>query len=206
MRVLFLIFLLYPFFTISGQHPDVQHEPFHQPVDSFGGFRYLHVTARPGDTTALHFHRNPICYLTISGTKVWLDEGDGNQRTVLLPTGWIGSDYYESTNPLLHRFAVVGENSLNLIGIEKVYYTEYKPPPDLNPIFNEDGFVIFDLDWEAFDKINQPYPAVIVSGVLGYKNGSVKGSGALIYSTDSVVNVSNDFRCLLVLPGTELRR
>lgn len=109
--------LLFTTFLCYGQ-PLVHEEPYHTPIFQNKHFRVLNVKASSGDTTLFHIHENDIAYITLSGSTVWLQELDKDGRTVDLPTDWIGSNVTHSKDPLIHRFANVGEANFHLLAIE----------------------------------------------------------------------------------------
>lgn len=177
---------------ICAQHPDVHEESFHTPVHSFGGLRYLRVEAQSGDTTALHFHRLPICYLTIAGTEVWLDETMNGSRTASLPTGWIGSDFYGRETPFLHRFAVTGDTPLLLIGVEKLGPIVHIPLPEMSPIYEADGFLVFKMTLLEFSFWPQTeYPGIVSEGILVAPSGEKRGPGSLIFAGEVYASEGN---------------
>lgn len=179
----FLLVMMLQGLGLFAQYPDVHEEPFHTPILTFGGLRYLRVEASQGDTTSLHFHRNPICYLTVSGTEVWLDETNGKSRTATIPTGWIGSDFYESGTPFLHRFAVIDSMPLLLIGVEKTGAGEPILLPKISPVYASDEFLVFEMPYESFQLMDLAgYPAIVSAGVLVAPSGEKRGPGTLIFA------------------------
>ena len=108
---------LFAAFLCQSQ-PFVHEEPHHIPIIQNRFVRVLNVEAKEGDTTQFHIHANDIAYLSIKGSKVWLQELGKEGRIVSLPDDWIGSDTTYSYNPFVHRFANIGSNNFQLIAIE----------------------------------------------------------------------------------------
>lgn len=168
---------------LKAQYPDVHEEPFHVPVYEWDCLRFLSVRANPGDTTAYHVHRNPIVYLTIQGTEVWLDDVGSDPRTASLPDAWVGSDLYGPGDTLLHRFAVSGESSLKIVAVERLgdcAVTYDKPTGE--PFYKENGFSVYAVDWDTY--VNRQYyskfPAVVPPEPI-FREGWVKyGSGHIL--------------------------
>jgi len=166
-RVCFAIGFLYSFFLCvpaMGQHPDVHEESYHVPIFEWDCLRFLNVRANPGDTTAYHIHRNPICYITIHGSEVWLDDAGNDPRRVNLPDAWVGSDHYNNGDTLLHRFSVVGEDALFIIAVERMGPCESsydKPVGD--PFYSENGFSIYSVDWDTYlnERYDIKFPAIV---------------------------------------------
>jgi hypothetical protein len=111
--------LIFLFFSIQlFAQPLVHQEKHYVPIIENRHTRILNVVAKRGDTTQFHIHENNIGYFTISGSKIWLQELNGSPRTVNLPSGWAGSDTTHAGNPMIHRFANIGENDFQLIAVE----------------------------------------------------------------------------------------
>lgn len=174
----------------AAQYPDVHQEPFHKPLLETGPFRYLNVSASPGDTTAMHSHRLPILYLCVSGSEVWLNEEGADQRRVNLPTGWIGSDMYSDSTVFNHRFAVIGDSGLHIIAVERMQRSEHGGLHfETEPIFAENGFVVYALSGENLHDSGKDsgwprafggWPAVLFKGKAVSPSGKESGPGALL--------------------------
>lgn len=104
--------------VLSQAQPLVHQEPHHVPIVETRYLRVLNVNAHRGDTTDYHVHKNDIAYATIKGSRLWLEEFNSEPRTMELPTGWFGSNITHTENPLIHRFANIGENDFQLIAVE----------------------------------------------------------------------------------------
>ena len=104
---------------IFAQVP-VQQEPYHRPVYQDGEIRILEVKLAPGDTSLFHRHDHNIFYCTLHGTRMWLQKENGKSRVAKLPTGWMGDDTAYHINPLVHRIANIGRDSLSLLAVESL--------------------------------------------------------------------------------------
>jgi hypothetical protein len=100
-----------------AQRP-VHQEPQHKPIFENEAIRVLELKFSPGDTSLFHLHDTPILYITLSDTKMWLQEKREDGRTVKLPSGWTGSDFYNSDTTLIHRIANVGDSVLHWIAVQ----------------------------------------------------------------------------------------
>jgi len=163
--VFFLLIINLLPISVSGQnsnYPPVHKEYYHTPVFENDQIRVLNVSASTGDTTALHRHCNPILYLTISGATVGLKEPSGPWRNVELPTGWIGQDIYHSDSCFVHQFAVIGEESLQIVAIEAL--ANAKPLPfSFEPVHREEGFTLFEIDIYMLQEITRySIPIILV--------------------------------------------
>jgi hypothetical protein len=168
--------------TAAAQYPDVSDEPYHMPIFGHDCFRYLNVSANPGDTTNYHVHRNPILYLTIMGSEVWLDEASREPRTVKLSTGWTGSDGYGNGDTLLHRFAVVGDSPLHIIAVEIIGTCANVDHPPTDPFYQEHGFSVYELDWASYmdGGYFEKFPAVVPPFPIHREGWVTYGAGYLI--------------------------
>lgn len=172
--------------TASAQYPEVSEEPYHKPIFEHGCFRYLSVRANPGDTTGYHVHRNPILYLTIQGTEVWLDDAGREPRTAALKTGWVGSDGYENGDTLLHRFAAIGDTPLRIVAVERIGpCTNFDHPPT-DPFYQKHGFSVYSMDWATYiDGGYFEHVAAVVPPLPIYREGwATYGAGYVIRPSD----------------------
>ncbi len=160
----------------QAQYVDVHEEPFHRPVLEHGAFRYLHVEAGMGDTTAMHVHRHPILYVNTVQSQVWLEEPEKPSRESSLPEGWIGSNWYEADSVFIHRFAVLGNSPLMLTAVE---YIRNADEPQIaactEPVYHSHGFVVCSLSVEEYLDYchNGSYPAIVYSENALYTRGRV---------------------------------
>lgn len=141
----FLIFLIISATrAVCQPFPEVHLEPFHQPTFESDYFRILHVDLNVGDTSAFHNHCTPILYLTVQGTEMWLQSVDMNQRSVELPSGWIGSDLYHSDSCFTHRIANIGESQLILRAVQLKRDITLPSLPDFefSAAYSENGFKV----------------------------------------------------------------
>ncbi len=119
-----LLFLALPG-TLPAQVP-VAGEPYHRPVYQNSMMRLLHVRLAPGDTSLFHRHEHNIFYATIRGARMWLQNGEGESRTVKLSDGWIGDNTTHADRPLVHRIANTGRDTLSLLAVES--FLPPRPP------------------------------------------------------------------------------
>jgi len=183
---------------LSGQYVDVHHEPYHQvKQERKGKLRLLEIKAQPGDTCAMHVHRSNLCYLTLQGTKVWLNELGKSPRTVNLPTGYVNSHADYDVNPFTHQFANVGENDFHLFAVEDL---NEAPPIGSDflslkgKIHSSDAFVVSRIvikPKESFHFSSPMHGAAILE----------KGQKALGVRSLKRIKLSQKKRWSLVRPG-----
>lgn len=169
-----------------AQYPDVHEEPFHQPMYGWDCLRFLNVRAAPGDTTALHVHRNPILYLTVSGTEVWLDEPGQEPRVQALRTGWVGSHAHSANDTLVHRFAVTGPDPLHILAIERLEGCTRLDLPLEKPFYEGAGFAVYAIGWGTY--VNRGYvnrfPVVIPPAPILMPGGATYSAGHVLRPVD----------------------
>lgn len=119
MKPTVIVLLCFIFSKTVGQI-QVHEEPMHQPVLTKSGTRVLDVIAQPGDTSLLHQHANNYCYITVKGGTVWLESAGEKGRKVELPMGFIGGYYENPSSPLVHRFANLSPEPIQLIAVENL--------------------------------------------------------------------------------------
>ena len=102
----------------AHSQPLVHEEPHHIPIFENKAVRVLNVWANPADTTQFHKHINDIAYFVLSGSTLFLEELSENSREVELKTGWVGSNITHRKDPLIHRFANIGDRAFRLLGVE----------------------------------------------------------------------------------------
>ena len=115
--ILWVLMFLLACYDSKGQ-VQVHEEPFHKLVFENDWFRILQVDLEPGDTSAYHIHDQPIAYTCRKGGIIYLENLDGNSRSVELADDWIGSDSYDLAEPLIHRIANLGDTSFQLLAVE----------------------------------------------------------------------------------------
>ena len=185
------LFLCY---SAYGQHSiNVLSEPFHKPVLQTEDLALIHLQMNKGDTSLFHSHKRPILYITIDGARMWLDELNGNSRTVNLPDGWIGSDTYSLKNPFVHRISVLDEGPLNLVAIirknESLKEDEY-----ISDDFNllENGFAV-RKDSIPKSKTDGARINIILSGTATLDQNSLR-PGDYFLPGQMPVNRSDNFQ------------
>lgn len=175
---LFISFVIYA--DVAFCQVPVYMEPHHQLVSEKPYARVLDVQAVPGDTTAFHIHVNPICYIGISGSEIWLNEPNGTSRQVTLFDDYIGSDLSYSKKPFVHRFSNVGSNHFRLIAVENLLSTPSSPDSTsilvgVPTIIKNQRFTVTRMVIKQNLIIQQPGSptlGVLVSGKLEYEAGT----------------------------------
>lgn len=192
-RLLLLIFFICLQISLSGQeHMPVHKEPYHKTVYQSDEFRVIQLKMAKGDTSQIHSHRYPILYITLQGTTMWLDEIDKGDRTVGLPTGWIGSDNYSTKDPFIHRISVAGEDSLLLTAV--IRYQENQLPADSSAVYADDGFQVFQKD-----RILPGARIFIVLEGNAKTNQKILQKGDPFEKPEDLVYTSSDFKFLQVV-------
>lgn len=169
-----LLFLV-TFITILSSQVPVYEEPYHHLVFENEMVRILDVQLQPGDTSAFHLHADPISYVTINGSHVWLDpqigeSPPGRSRTVFLKDNYIGSDISYRDSPFVHRIANVDMDNFRLIAVENLF-TSHRPDSNISipgdkgeVILHNDCFLIIKIEIDAGKELqwDNKAPAVII--------------------------------------------
>ena len=161
--------------SILSSQMRVYEEPFHHLVFENKMVRILDVQLQPGDTSAFHSHADPISYVAINGSHIWLDPGKGESplrrpRTVFLKDNYIGSHISYRESSFVHRIANAGMDYFRLIAVENLF-TSHRPdanisiPGDMGEvILHNDYFLIMKIVIDAGKELqwDNKAPAVII--------------------------------------------
>lgn len=163
--IFFVLSSLFSVIHASAQRdafPLVHREPFHKPLYQDETIRILDVSAEKNDTTSFHLHCLPILYITLSGSQVALQTYENDWKRVTLPTGWIGHDIYDSDSCFTHRFSVVGESMLQIVAVEVLQRSKWKPI-NSEVVYKEGGFSLIRLEnYQVTNETDNSCPIILL--------------------------------------------
>lgn len=173
----------------------VHQEPQHHLVFENPYLRVLDLKFEKGDTSQYHLHANDICYLTIEGSTMWLDEKDQEARSVKLPVQYIGSNITHTDSSIIHRIANVGDDFFRMIAIEnlipKSAQIEQQTFQDLGEVIHEnERFSIQKVEAhnQALHHFELPHPSIVMvkesaafSVIINGKATQIKDPGDFVY-------------------------
>lgn len=162
----------------------VHEEPFHKPIFEIDAYRILQVTLHPGDTSDFHLHSSPILYISLDESPVYLNDKGELPRTVTLPNGWIGSDFYSESEFLVHRIAPAGKLPLRVLAFQiKEHLTLSQDSIASDFDFQENGFTVRTRRGISDYFESHSIPLVV-------KSGEIK-IGTIVYNRGSLISEAN---------------
>ena len=187
----------------------VHQEPNHHLVFENQFMRVLDLQFEIGDTSQYHLHANDICYLTLVGSTMWLDEKDQSARSVKLPVQYIGSNITHTDSNMIHRVANVGDNFFRMLAIENLIKRNgsqaFKSFVDLGAIIHEnERFSIQKLEVhnKTLHSFMIPNPTIVMVKEAAAFAVIVDGKATLIKKPGDFIYVENAFQ----LVPTELEK
>lgn len=104
--------------SVLYAQPMVHEESLHHVEFENDHIRLLKIIALPGDSSLVHKHPYNYFYITLKGSRIWNKRQGTDGSLVTLPTGFHGGYYTTAMEPMIHRFANVGGDTLIMLAIE----------------------------------------------------------------------------------------
>jgi len=181
----------------------VHQEPNHHLVFENPYLRVLDLQFEKGDTSQYHLHANDICYLTIEGSTMWLDEKDQEARSVKLPIQYIGSNITHRDSNMIHRIANVGDDFFRMIAIENLIPKRSHNNPmafvDVGEVIHEnERFSIqkVEVHNQALQTFDIVYPSIVMVKEAAAFSVILDGKATIINEPGDFVYVMGNFQMI----------
>lgn len=191
----FTFLLISPSLGLSQEFVEVYNEPFHNIIFENENYRVLDVHLHKGDTSLFHSHSTPIAYITIQGTRMWLQEFNKEPRIIKLPNNWVGSNRYSRSEPFVHRIAVAGKESLKLIAVERKQDKQSQITfHDSLLVHSENDFKVFKLNPQHLkiqNTVSDDLILILGNDSIEYNNERLL-PGSVISKSDQIIGATSN--------------